>query len=127
VVAFIFADLIILPILNIYRKYYGIKMMLFILGSFYATMIASGYIIEFLFGALGLVPATRDAKVVETSVTLNYTTVLNIAFLLLAAALVYRFVRSGGRSMLRTMGGDAEGASAHGGHHHHLDGASSTD
>jgi uncharacterized membrane protein YraQ (UPF0718 family) len=127
VVAFIFADLIILPILNIYRKYYGIRMMLFILGTFYATMIASGYIIEFLFGALGLVPATRDAKVVETSVTLNYTTVLNIAFLLLAAVLVYRFVRSGGTSMLRTMGGDAEQASAHGGHHHHhLGGASSS-
>lgn len=112
VVAFIFADLIILPILNIYRKYYGIRMMLFILGTFYATMIATGYIIEFLFGALGLVPATRDAKVVETSVTLNYTTLLNIAFLILAAVLVYRFVRSGGTSMLRMMGGKTEQASA---------------
>ena len=43
VVAFIFADLIILPILVIYRKYYGTKMMLFILATFYATMAAAGY------------------------------------------------------------------------------------
>jgi hypothetical protein len=102
-------------------------MMLFILATFYATMVASGYIIEFLFGALGLVPATRDAKVVEASITLNYTTVLNTAFLLLAAVLVYRLVRSGGTSMLRMMGGDPEEASAHGSHHHHFDGASSSD
>jgi uncharacterized membrane protein YraQ (UPF0718 family) len=127
VVAFIFADLIILPILNIYRKYYGMRMMLFILATFYATMVASGYIIEFLFGALGLVPATREAKVVEASVTLNYTTVLNIAFLILAAVLVVRFIRSGGSSMLKMMGGAPEQASAHGDHHHQLDGAASGD
>ena len=42
VVAFIFADLIIVPILVIYRKYYGTKMMLFILGTFYLTMAAAG-------------------------------------------------------------------------------------
>ena len=40
VISFIFADLIILPILIIYRKYYGTKMMLFILGTFYVTMVA---------------------------------------------------------------------------------------
>ena len=56
VAAFIFADLIIIPILIIYRKYYGTQMMLVILGIFYAAMVISGYIIEFLFGALGLVP-----------------------------------------------------------------------
>src|SRR5947207_13491990 len=43
VISFIFADLIILPILNIYRKYYGRRMALFILGTFYATMVAAGY------------------------------------------------------------------------------------
>src|SRR5438132_7238096 len=92
VVAFIFADLIVLPILNIYRKYYGIKMSLFLLATFYATMVAAGYVIEILFGALGLIPEERNAKVVEASVTLNYTTVLNILFLALAAVLVYRFL-----------------------------------
>jgi uncharacterized membrane protein YraQ (UPF0718 family) len=119
VVAFIFADLIILPILNIYRKYYGTRMMLFILGTFYATMVLAGYTIEFLFGALGLVPSGRHAKVVEASVTLNYTTVLNIVFLVLAAILVYRFVRTGGIPMLRMMGGEPEQAGAQAGHVHH--------
>jgi hypothetical protein len=121
VVAFIFADLIILPILNIYRKYYGTRMMLFILGTFYATMVIAGYVIEFLFGAIGLIPSGRHAKVVEASITLNYTTVLNILFLVLAALLVYRFVRSGGIPMLRGMGGGPETGAAHteGGAHAH--------
>ena len=59
VVAFIFADLIIVPILVIYRKYYGTKMMLFILATFYATMAAAGYLTELIFGTLGLIPAGR--------------------------------------------------------------------
>ena len=105
VVAFIFADLIILPILVIYRKYYGTKMMLFILASFYATMVAAGYLVELIFGSLGLIPAGRHATVIEASVQWNYTTVLNIIFLLAAAAACYRFVRTGGVPMLRMMGG----------------------
>jgi uncharacterized membrane protein YraQ (UPF0718 family) len=105
VIAFIFADLIILPILVIYRKYYGTKMMLALLGIFYATMVAGGYIIEFTFGGLGLVPATRAAKVTGTGITWNYTTILNIIFLLVAAALLIRFFRSGSAPMLKMMGG----------------------
>jgi uncharacterized protein len=105
VVAFIFADLIIIPILIIYRKYYGTAMMLAILGIFYATMVLAGYVVEFLFGGLGLIPATRAAKVVSTGIQWNYTTVLNIIFLLLAAALLARFFRSGGGPMLTMMGG----------------------
>jgi len=105
VVAFIFADLIIIPILLIYRKYYGTAMMLTLLGIFYATMVAAGYIIEFLFGGLGLIPAERTAKVGDMGVHWNYTTVLNIIFLLLAAALLVRFFRSGGAAMLKMMGG----------------------
>jgi uncharacterized membrane protein YraQ (UPF0718 family) len=105
VVAFIFADLIIIPILVIYRKYYGTKMMLAILGTFYLTMVTAGFIVEFLFGGLGLIPAERTAKVAETAIQWNYTTVLNIIFLLLAAALVARFFRTGGAAMLKMMGG----------------------
>ena len=105
VVSFIFADLIIIPILLIYRKYYGTKMALTILGIFYAAMVIAGYIVEFAFGALGLVPATRNANVGETGLQWNYTTYLNIVFLLLAAALLVRFFRSGGGAMLRMMGG----------------------
>jgi uncharacterized membrane protein YraQ (UPF0718 family) len=108
VVAFIFADLIILPILVIYRKYYGTRMMLVLLGTFYVTMVIAGYIVEFLFGGLGLIPAERAARVAEEGIRWNYTTVLNIVFLLLAAALLVRFFRSGGRSMLKMMGGSPD-------------------
>jgi uncharacterized protein len=115
VTAFIFADLIIIPILIIYRKYYGTKMMLAILGIFYGAMVIAGYIIEFLFGALGLIPAERAAKVAEQGIQWNYTTILNIIFLLLAAGLLVRFFRSGGGPMLKMMGGTPE-AQEHTGH-----------
>jgi uncharacterized protein len=105
VVSFIFADLIILPILAIYRKYYGTRMMLFVLGSFYITMVSAGYVVELVFGALGLVPGARHAKIAEVALRWNYTTVLNIVFLVVAVALVVRFVRTGGRPMLKMMGG----------------------
>jgi uncharacterized protein len=103
VVAFIFADLIVLPILNIYRKYYGLRVAGFLLATFYAAMVAAALVVEFLFQAAGLVPEARNAKIVEASVTWNYTTVLNIIFLLFAAVLVWRFVRTGGLPMLRMM------------------------
>ena len=105
VCAFILADLIILPILNIYRKYYGFRMSRYLRVTFYAAMVAAGLIVEVVFGALGLIPDDRNAKVVETSVTWNYTTFLNLAFLALATALVVRFLRTGGPAMLRAMGG----------------------
>jgi uncharacterized membrane protein YraQ (UPF0718 family) len=103
VVAFIFADLIVLPILNIYRKYYGLKVAAFLLATFYTAMVAAALVVEFLFQAAGLVPDKRDAKVVETSVTLNYTTVLNVIFLALAGVLLIRFLRTNGLAMLRMM------------------------
>src|SRR5207247_7044302 len=74
VVAFIFGDLIVLPILNIYRKYYGGRMSLFLLGTFYVTVVGAGLIVQFLFGALGLIPGSRHAKVVEASIRFNSTT-----------------------------------------------------
>jgi len=105
VVAFIVADLIILPILAIYRTYYGTRMMLFILGAFYVAMVVAGYIVELVFGGLGLEPTSRHAEVIEASIRWNYTTILNVVFLLITAAFVYRFIRTGGVSMLRRMGG----------------------
>ena len=112
VISFLFADLIILPILVIYKKYYGTKMMLFILGSFYVTMVAAGYLVEIVFSLLSLVPTKRNANVGETPIQWNYTTVLNILALLLAAGLSYRFVRTGGLPMLRMMGGKPASAQA---------------
>jgi uncharacterized membrane protein YraQ (UPF0718 family) len=110
VIAFIFADLIILPILVIYRKYYGRAMALFVLATFYVAMVAAGYAVELLFGAAGLVPTTRNAEVLNPSISWNYTTYLNIAFLVVAAVLIWRFFRTGGSMMLKMMGGDPQPA-----------------
>jgi len=121
VVAFIFADLIIAPILNIYRKYYGARMAAFLLGTFFAAMAAAGYVIELVFGGLGLIPSPATATIPDQGVSWDYTTWLNIVFLLLAAALVVRFARTGGRSMLRMMGGAPEPTDGgNGGGHHAL-------
>ena len=102
-IAFIFADLIILPILNIYRKYYGWRMAGFLFATFYAAMAGAALIVDLIFSTLGLVPAQRNARVVDASVTWNYTTWLNIVFLVLAAVLVWRFFKTGGLAMLRMM------------------------
>jgi uncharacterized protein len=119
VVAFIFADLLIIPILNIYRKYYGTAMMLTLLGTFYAAMVAAGYLVELIFGAAGLIPSQRSAMVMHAQVSWNYTTWLNIVFVALAAVLVVRFVTTAGIPMLRMMGGSPDAVDDACGHHHH--------
>ena len=103
VLAFIYADLIVLPILNIYRKYYGLKVSVFLLFTMYGSMAAAALAIELLFKAVGLVPAERHVKIVETAIHWNYTTILNIIFLVLAAVLLVRFFRTGGQEMLKMM------------------------
>ncbi|VBA55403.1 Putative permease [Mycobacterium attenuatum] len=108
VIAFIFADLLILPILNIYRKYYGTKMMLTLLGTFYASMVVAGYLVELLFGAASLIPSQRSAVVMHAGISWNYTTWLNVVFLVVAAILVVRFAATGGIPMLRMMGGSPD-------------------
>jgi uncharacterized protein len=115
VIAFIYADLVILPILDIYRRYYGLKMAAFIFATFVAAMAIAALVAELVFDALGLIPATRHALVTEASITWNYTTVLNIIFLVLAAALVWRAGRTGGFGMLRMM--NAMPAQEHHAHH----------
>jgi uncharacterized protein len=119
VIAFIFADLIIAPILNIYRKYYGARMALFLLGTFYAAMAAAGYVVELVFGGLGLIPDPARAKIPDQGVSWDYTSWLNIVFLILAAGLIVRFVRTGGVAMLRMMGGSPQDhMDAHASHSH---------
>ncbi len=113
VIAFIFADLIVLPVLNIYRKYYGLKMAAFLFATFYAAMAVAALIVELIFGALGLVPAQRNARVVEASIAWDYTTWLNIAFLILAALLIWRFLKTGGPGMLRVMNRPASMGHSH--------------
>ena len=103
VVSFIFADLIIIPILDIYRRYYGGRMALYLLVTSYAAMAAAGLAVELLFQAAGLVPTARHAIVPEARITLNYTTLLNAVFLVIGAGLLLRFLRTGGVEMLRMM------------------------
>jgi uncharacterized protein len=103
VIAFIYADLIVLPIINIYRKYYGWKATAFVVGIFYFAMAAAALIIESVFRILGLIPQGRKARVVEASISFNYTTVLNVIFLLVAGFLVIRFLKTGGPKMLAHM------------------------
>jgi uncharacterized protein len=107
VVSFIFADLIVLPVLDIYRRYYTGKVALYIFATFYVTMAAAGYLVEFVFGALGMIPAERAAVAFTEGPSLNDTMVLNVLFLGLAAVLVVRFLRTGGPDMLRMMGAPA--------------------
>jgi uncharacterized membrane protein YraQ (UPF0718 family) len=115
VLSFIFADLIILPILDIYRRYYGLRMAGFLLVTFYATMVAAGLAVEFLFQGLGIERHDRNAKVVMASVSWNYTTFLNIIFLGGAAALIWRYFRHGGGiRMLKMMNKPTAHAAAHG-------------
>jgi len=103
VVSFIFADLVILPVLSIKRRYYGTRMTIVLFLSFYAAMAFAGLVVEVLFGALGLVPSVRQALVAEATVTLNYTSVLNVLFLGLAAVLVVRAWRTGVGEMVAMM------------------------
>jgi hypothetical protein len=109
VVSFIFADLIIIPILVIYRKYYGTRMALRLFTIFYATMTAAGYIIEFIFGPLGLVPSTRNATPLNPHISWNSDTYLDIVAIAVTVLLLVRFFRSGGRPMLAMMGGSPDG------------------
>jgi uncharacterized protein len=82
--------------------------MAFLLGTFYAAMAAAGYVIELVFGGLGLVPSRASATIPDEGISWNYTTWLNIVFLILAAVLALRFFRTGGGAMLKMMGGAPE-------------------
>jgi uncharacterized protein len=121
VLAFIFADLLILPILDIYRRYYGWRMAGFILVTFYASMVCAGLIVEFLFQGLGLTPTERNAKVVTARVTWNYSTYLNIVFLMLAAVLIWRYFRRGGGWPMLRMMDEPTGGHDHAGHEPAMD------
>ena len=119
VVAFLFADLIVLPILDIYRKYYGLKIGAFLLVIFYVSMAAAALIVEFVFGVLYLIPQQRNARIIEGAIQWNYTTWLNIAFLLFAGFLVWRFLRTGGPDMLRMMNAPQSDHAESNHHSHH--------
>ncbi|MCX5748850.1 MAG: permease [Candidatus Saganbacteria bacterium] len=103
VISFIFADLLIIPILNIYRKYYGSRMMVFLFFTSYAAMALAGFLVEMIFGYFNLIPARRNFEAMHMMITFNYTTVLNIIFILLSLVMLFRFLKTGGPAMLKEM------------------------
>jgi uncharacterized membrane protein YraQ (UPF0718 family) len=116
VASFIFGDLIILPILNIYRKYYGGRMTVLLAVTFYLAMVSAALVVEALFQSLGWVPIERHKAVVDAAITFNYTTVLNIIFGAVFIVLMVIFFRTGGPEMIRMM---ESGEHDHGAHGHH--------
>ncbi len=93
VVSFLFADLIILPILDILRKYYGWRMMLFLFGTSYAAMVIAAWSVDLVFGWLRLTPQDHPVPMAGMHFKLNYTSVLDLLLLLMAALLAWRHVR----------------------------------
>ena len=91
VISFIFADLIAFPLLMIYRRYYGTRLMLRMLAVFWALMSTAGLITEGIFTAAGLVPTIRPTTVAPAHFSWNYTTYLNIVFLILFALLYWTY------------------------------------
>jgi uncharacterized membrane protein YraQ (UPF0718 family) len=119
VIAFIFADLIIVPVLNIYRKYYGGRVAVYLFAVSYVTMVAAGLAIGGVFHLIGQVPTNRDVVVFDTTISWNADTFINLGFLVLIAVLAVRFLRTGGIEMLRMMGMPPETLSHDHGHHGH--------
>ena len=101
VIAFIFADLITFPLLLIYRRYYGTRLMLRMLVVFWALMSTAGFITEAMFRAAGLVPTTRPVSVAPAHFSWNYTTYLNLFFLVVFGVLYWMY-----RNRERFGGGD---------------------
>jgi uncharacterized membrane protein YraQ (UPF0718 family)/YHS domain-containing protein len=99
VIAFIYADLIIIPIVIAYSKYYGRGLTARLVAIMFATMVVAALIVDGIFSAAGLVPSHRPSveSISTRDVAWNYTTFLNIIFLLVAAALVALTVRRGAR------------------------------
>jgi YHS domain-containing protein/uncharacterized membrane protein YraQ (UPF0718 family) len=88
-IAFIFADLITLPLVLIYRKFYGTRMALRLFGVFWLVMSGAGLTTEYLFTAAHLVPAAHPSTTVPTGVHWNYTTILNIIALIVFAGIFW--------------------------------------
>jgi uncharacterized protein len=99
VISFIYADLIIIPLILIYRKYYGAKAALYITVVLFVSMVSAGIIVDLLFGAFGLIPAVRPSSAItEASFQWNYTTWLDFAAILLCGLFVWIHFKSTSRN-----------------------------
>ena len=88
VIAFIFADLLVLPIVAIYRKYYGTRFAVRIVALMFVTIVIAALIVDLLFGAAGLIPQTRPSRAdIFGSIALNYKLFTNALGLVIFAGL----------------------------------------
>jgi uncharacterized membrane protein YraQ (UPF0718 family) len=116
VLAFLFADLIVLPLLDVYRRYFGWKMAAYIAAVFYATMVVSALLVDVVFNALGWVPSKRpDVHAEMIHFALNYTFWLDLVF---AAAALALFVVARRHPMAHSGHCEHHGPQAHALHHH---------
>lgn len=115
VLAFLYADLIVIPLLDIYRRYFGWRMAAYIGGVFFVTMAAAALVVDLAFTALGWIPSRDiDVRAQMTEFSLNYTFWLNLLFGALAA---YLFWVSHKNPMHHGHG--EQGADGHGDQHGH--------
>lgn len=107
VISFIYADLLVVPLILIYRKYYGGRAAAYLAVIFYVSMVVAGIVVDLLFAALGIVPdgATRPNAMAHAMIQWNYTTWLDIAALAVFALMLF---------LAYSAPGDRRGA-----HHHH--------
>jgi uncharacterized membrane protein YraQ (UPF0718 family) len=120
VIAFIYADLIVIPILLIYGRIYGWRLTRRLVAVMFGAMVLAALAVDALFGATGLVPSERPSveSIAARGIEWNYTTFLNIAFAVVAAALVWLTLRRGARDPVCGMAVDrfkAEHRSVHDG------------
>jgi uncharacterized membrane protein YraQ (UPF0718 family) len=99
VIAFIYADLIIVPLVLIYARYYGPRMTALLVAIMFAAMAAAALAVDGIFSAAGLIPGHRPSidSITSRGISWNYTTALNIAFTLVAAWLVGLTLRRAAR------------------------------
>jgi uncharacterized membrane protein YraQ (UPF0718 family)/YHS domain-containing protein len=99
VIAFIYADLLVIPILLIYRKYYGTRIAVVFSSIMFGSIVLAALVVSGLFAVLGLIPSERPDidSITERAIGWNYTTFLNIVFLGVAAILIALTMRSGAR------------------------------
>jgi uncharacterized protein len=98
VISFIYADLIVIPIIIIYAKYYGVRAAAWITAIFYASMVLAGIIVDLLFSGLGLIPtgARPPSAIEHAHIVWNYTSWLDVIALIFAAWLLFLHFRSRG-------------------------------
>jgi uncharacterized membrane protein YraQ (UPF0718 family)/YHS domain-containing protein len=99
VIAFIYADLVIIPLILIYLRYYGRTVTLRLVAIMFAAMATAALVVDAIFSAAGIIPSTRPSieSITGRGIEWNYTTFLNIVFFTIAGVLVALTVRRGAR------------------------------